>query len=140
MKTLNIKLLRKIQKHILEKPRRFLMSTFYVRAKDIDRDFFVCDGSSGEHVKFEECGTAACIGGWAVFLSATKGVNAQPQDIRGRAIKLLGLKTLMGDELFEVDYWPAKFKDAYDSAKSQQQRARIAARRIDHFIATKGAE
>lgn len=134
---MNVKLLRKIQKHILEKPRRFIMATFFVR-KYGQQKTFISDGAAQRPVKFENCGTAACIGGWAVFLH--DGLKTDPENIRARAIKLIGLKSPMGDELFEVGHWPAKFRDAYYIAKSQRSRARIAAQRIDHFIATKGAE
>jgi hypothetical protein len=44
------------------------------------------------------------------------------------------------DELFDVCGWPTKFADAYEKARSQKARAKIAADRIEHFIATKGAE
>lgn len=135
---LNVKLLEKVKAHILEKPRRFVMRTFIYRKEDAGMSVFMADGPETKFVKFEECGTAACIGGWAVLLN--DGIDAKPLNLRQRAIKLIGLKSVTGDELFEVSFWPRQFREPYYAAKTQRTRAKVAAARIDHFIATKGTE
>ena len=54
------------------------------------------------------------------------------------AQELLGLEYAQSDRLFFVDYWPGKF--AYNKAKTKKAKAEIAAKRIEHFIKTGGAE
>jgi hypothetical protein len=137
MKTkLNVKLLRKIQKHILAEPKRFIMAGFFEHGKPGD---FIWDYSlagSG----FPDCGTAACIAGWAVKLET--GRFGQEATIGRRAEKLLGLDeaTLQRDSLFSVYSWPSKFGRPFREAADPAIRAKIACARIDHFIATKGDE
>jgi hypothetical protein len=135
---MNVKLLRRVKKHILEEPRRFVMRVFYFRKADLLRETFTSD--THQPMRFAKCGTAACIAGWSVLL--TDGLHADMNDVRARAISLLGLNPndYRHDELFDVCGWPTKFADAYEKARSQKARAKIAADRIEHFIATKGAE
>lgn len=42
--------------------------------------------------------------------------------------------------LFHLSYWPSKFYTAHYATKGVIRRAKIAARRIDHFIKTEGRE
>lgn len=135
MKTkLNVKLLRKVQAHILEEPRR------YEQNATIDK------GQPGErHISgmaYPVCGTIACIGGWAQLLAKRPG---QVHILNFKSIaKTLGLGMPQALRLFAYTWdergWPEKFKAAYAAAKTPRQRARVAVRRIDHFIKTKGAE
>ena len=131
---INVKLLRKIAKHITEEPRRFIMRSFVYTADSWGDRF---RGDDGLEHKFAECGTAACIGGWAVILS--QGTQYMGE-YRHRAISLLGLEGMNEDRLFEVSQWPSRFEKRYRTAKTQRQRAKVAAERIEHFIATKGVE
>ena len=134
---MNVKLLRKIQEHILEEPKRFVMRTFLIRPPDLDDDVF--EGDDGTMVKFARCGTAACVAGWAVLLH--DGMDTRVSNLRSRAKSLIGLKKGFNEDLlFEVGGWPTRFEEAYRSAKTQRGRARVAVRRIDHFIKTKGQE
>jgi hypothetical protein len=131
---INVKLLRKIAKHITDKPRRFVMRTFMYSTDGWGDEFRADDGSMQ---KFEKCGTVACIGGWAVLL--TDGV-APTGEIRARAVEILGIQGMNEDKLFEVTMWPTEFTKRYWAAKTQRQRAKVAAERIEHFIATEGVE
>lgn len=126
---MNVKLLRQIKKIILEKPKKFdLMvwhgraETFYgvrwVRPLDEDRP----------------CGTVHCIAGWAQMLTKERG-NA-----RAVGMAALGLNKDQAQKLFMLDYWPDEFQDPYYEAEGYLEMAKIAARRIEHFIKTKGEE
>jgi hypothetical protein len=131
---LNVRLLRKIQRHILEEPKRFIMG-------DV-----IAQGEPGEYVEdcdleweMPRCGTTACIAGWALFLGGARNNNSL-----GDAADLLGLNIPAirdgAGSLFYVGGWPKKFYDAWVAAKTPRGRARVAARRIDFFIATKGTD
>lgn len=140
-KKLNVRLLRKIQRHILEEPKRFLMRAFVETGKP--GTAYMND--EWEFEKFPACGTAACIGGWACILNGK--LSARNGDFEIPAARLLGVtrsRNFMvksqADRLFHVPYWPEQFKHEFRRAHGATAHARIAAARIDHFIATKGAE
>jgi hypothetical protein len=132
---LNVKLLRRIQKYIMEEPRRFLMDAWGIKArsqKEWKRKTEYCEGQP----KFEDasdnmppCGTAACIAGTANLLTGGKKLSA---DVR--AAKQIGLSKLQAENLFYKFNWPARFEVRYDSAKTPKARAKIACQRIDHLI------
>lgn len=127
---INVKLLRKVKKHILEEPSRFFMNSVIVRGAPGAK--VTLDGIEREIPK---CGTAACIAGWACILSG----ETEPIGM-SRAEKLLGLDDHGGTRLFVEDCWPDKFHRRWQQSKTLITRAKIAAERIDHFIATKGRE
>lgn len=129
---LNVRLLRKVKKHILEEPRRLLMRTWVCR-KSYDEPTFVTDDYTTAS-KFADCGTAACIAGWTCILAGEE----RPVDISFTAAALLGLRN--GDRLFMVENWPEPYRAHYRQARSQKARAKTAAERIDHFIATRGTD
>ena len=54
---MNTRLLRKVQKHILEEPRRLNM------------DIILDDRVSARDPKNPPCGTVGCIAGWAIVLA-----------------------------------------------------------------------
>ena len=123
---MNVKLLRRVKKHILEEPRRFAMGTWqsYGEPKTeaaIGLSWNARNPYENEQ-KFPECGTIACIGGWAEYFEH----NSQIRE--------------WGGKLISASLWPDKFYTRYAKAKTARTRAKIAAERIDHFIATKGAE
>lgn len=122
---MNVKLLRKIQKHILAEPKSY------------DQNAIIS----------ETCGTIACIGGWAFLLGG--GVRTPSVNELSDARDFLGINREQGDRLFEYVTtsrlessmaWPAKFIRQYLAAKTPRGRANAAVRRIDHFIKTNGAE
>lgn len=129
MPKMNVRLLRKIQGHILEEPKRFIMADVIDRAQPGERveDY-------GLEWAMPKCGTTACIAGWALLLS-----NSYSYDMH-QAAGLLGLEYDASDTLFYVGGWPPNYQTQWGAAKTPRMRARVAVRRIDHFIKTKGAE
>jgi hypothetical protein len=127
---MNIKLLRQIQKHILKEPSQYDQTTVAVHSA---------------------CGTAACIGGWAVILGTKMNVeeiNENYISLRA-AEKLLQLTPLQANRLFadmeqEESFnnagWPADLWSRYENAKTAKTRAKVGAERIERFIKTKGRE
>lgn len=84
-----------------------------------------------------ECGTVACIAGWALLLGKQRLVEGSPwYSVERRAEKILGLSKDSGESLFRVYGWPARLCEKYRSATTPAKRAKIAAARIDHLIAT----
>lgn len=109
---MNVKLLRKIQKHILTIPKKLFDMTEW-RTMLFNRG--------------KECGTSHCIGGWACSLT---GQNSYTFDDAQTA---LGLNYDQAMRLFMGDNWPRGFGGW--GATPQQAVARI-----DLFIETKGAK
>jgi hypothetical protein len=124
---LNVKLLRKIQEHILEKPKRLVMSDWIVT--HLDGKIKTFQNDAGEITKFPKCGTAACIAGWAVVLSGEK--TTPRQSILDRARTLLRTED---DKLFYTMCWRPELDAAYTAAKSARERAKVAAKQIDQYI------
>jgi len=132
---MNVKLLRKIQEHILAEPRRFRMSGYsFVSAPGTIVGPSEYCGDIRQVVP--ECGTMACIAGWATGLDGGDIANAGADT----GAQHLQLPELVADRLFFMSQWPEKFSEAYRSATTVAAKAQIAAERIDHFIATEGAE
>lgn len=132
---LNVRLLRRVKRHILEEPRRLLMAQVAVR-KLGDNDVIAL--SDVPNQRFAPCGTAACIAGWALILSNKPAKNGFPY-LR-KAAKLLGVRITNfggnGRKLFFTYEWPRKFDDKFAVAKTAAARAKAAAERIEHFIKT----
>jgi hypothetical protein len=135
----NTRLLRRVQKHILAEPRRLNMDC-------------LLDSVSVERKTNPPCGTVGCIAGWAAFLTQGAAAHVSSESWLG-AQDALALTSEQALRLFvEPKYavekslyygdetWPLKFARKYLSAKTARQRAKVTAARIDHFIATKGAE
>jgi len=120
---MNVKLLRKVQKHILAEPQRWSFSWAI---------------SSPQ----APCGTRACIGGWTVILGKkidlSTGLQFTAENNAGVASELLGLTDEERNRLFF--YWPEPFLDRSFKYKTQEALAKNAANRIEHFIKTKGRE
>lgn len=109
------------------------------------------------------CGTAHCIGGWALSLNDVPmilgefgwvTVPTNDQNASTEIARLLdvsrdsdGEDGESGEELPSpfgrlcfLEEWPRQFFERYEDAVSRQGKAAVAAERIDHFIATDGAE
>lgn len=125
MTKLNIKLLKRVRNKILKYPKRFEMDHFYGPTLRFNRRLVPAD-----------CGSSACIAGWAVFLASGKRKlpDGGPRSTWDEAKKLLGLHNAAS--LFISDDWPERFRSQYCNAKTPKGRARVAANRIDHFIKT----
>jgi hypothetical protein len=132
---MNVKLLRKVKKHILEEPKRFIMGDWVVRKEAPGHQ--VCD-DDGNYRPFAKCGTAACIAGWTMLLS--KVDPSTVDSYSAAASELLGIGNTFHNPLFYTDDWPLEYEAAYKNAKTPAGRARVAARRIEHFIKTDGKE
>jgi hypothetical protein len=141
-KKLNVKLLRRVQKHILAVPERLDMGFLALKVNTED------EGAP-------PCGTVGCIAGWAHMLTLKKFPKTSREisnadDVAWeRAEKKIGLShndsyALFGEPRFyqDTDFrrWPAKFAVRYLKAKKAKTRAKVTSDRIDHFIKTKGAE
>jgi hypothetical protein len=129
---MNVELLRRIQRHIVEKPNRFLMESFVERGEDGERVY-----KSNVPQTFESCGTAACFAGWAVILSKPNldYVDYNDAEYRYRARSLLGLQW---DDLFYTVNWPKQFSNRWHDAETPAERAQIASDVIDNYIETDG--
>ena len=115
---MNIELLLKVKEQILKDPERY------------NQDIYG-HGS---------CSSAHCIAGWAIVLGKKKWPD-QIAHVWNLAHKVLSLRGRQDSKLFSVGGdWPKKFASAYLKAKTPKGRARVAARRIDHFIKTGGRE
>lgn len=135
---MNTKLLKKVKQAILGRPRQFEMEYYFGGSLYIGR----------KKALPSHCGTAACIAGWAAHLSFGQKTLEQsrfvaqmdPRHMSHIGRDLLEINNEQGDRLFHLAHWPDNFKEQYRRAKSALSRARLSARRIDHFIATNGAE
>ena len=142
---MNVKLLRKVEKRILAEPRRFDMMTF---GDKLDKEAIEALGEEAP-----PCGTVACIAGhvdWMThprLFAASVAIDrfARDDSIAERAAKELGLGFELSQDtyagrLFFDDEWPKKFQAAFSKAKTPLQRAKVAVKRIEHFIKTNGKE
>jgi hypothetical protein len=125
----NVKLLRKVKKHILATPLRLHMANWLLRKG------LACRVSeTGEEIKFPSCKTAGCINGWGFILS---GIKREPSV--GGGMRLFGLTKAQAEKLFLPSRWPNQFwKGRRDDGR--KETATVAAARIEHFIKTKGRE
>jgi hypothetical protein len=135
-----------VKERILEKPERFEMDHWFGPSK---------------------CGTSCCIGGYALanlgyrhraipvndgmggvdirrYLVSPKGKNlGDIYKSEQEARKQLGLTHVQAKVLFFEENWPEPFKSDFWKAKDYQSKemaAKVAAARIDHFIAANGKE
>lgn len=137
---MNVRLLRRVAKHIAAEPNRLVMADWIVLKADSGMDK-VKDWGEFSH-RFPPCNTTGCIAGWTVLLrekvAKSSFAVSDSQNISCRAQALLGLNGDQSMRLFGA--WPYKFQGPYEKAKSAAKRARIAVARIEHFIKTKGKE
>ena len=123
---MNVKLLRKVKKQILEEPRSFQMSDVVTRLKPgkVYSDY-------GLDYKAPKCGTIACIAGWTNLLASAEYLNSTIE-----AETLLGISPTESANLFLASQWPERYQEQWESAKTPKARARVAANRIEYFIRT----
>src|SRR5689334_3520416 len=105
---MNVRLLRKIQKHILAVPQRFDMTVWASDGLTPGMERIYDPWGAGVEIKdtVPECGTVCCIGGWAETLTGTDDADAA-----------LGLRWDQSERLFYCSQWPPSFKRRYDKAK-----------------------
>lgn len=138
---MNIPLLKRVKAAILKHPKQFEMADWFgsVLYFGHDRSGYL------KHHKAGGCGTAACIAGWTchVALENKKLVETDAAigfEAARKATELLELSRNQAACLFYHSAWPRRFAEQHEDAKTLSDRARAAARRIDHFIKTKGKE
>lgn len=148
-KAMNVKLLRKVKKHVMAKPSRLRMGNWisstnprFDRLVRVAAGYFdFSDWIEGENndygepsrQKIPDCGTVACIAGWTCAL----GTRGRLMDgVRYTAQNLLGITSPQADALFYVQNWPTELKQRYIKAKTVRQRAKVAGDMIEHFIKT----
>ncbi len=137
---MNTKLLLEIKEKILLMPRNFKMSAFFST---------ILEYADKELNRIpDNCGTTCCIAGWAISLQTEEKTPLAGKMFKYRTDGLnedlgaqyLDLTSSQAVRLFSANYWPEYFQDQYDAAETYIERAQIAAKRIDHFIATEGLE
>jgi hypothetical protein len=126
-KEMNVELLRKIAAVIQEKRGQFDMRFWHHRKDTGFRADALC--SLPEEVRIS-CKTTHCIAGWAQVLAPNRDCTVEAEE---DAKRVLGLNHDQASRLFYADHWPKGF-GAWKATKRQ------AAARIEHFIATNGAE
>lgn len=127
---MNIKLLKQIKRKILAEPKQFYMHAFYSQL----------NGTR----EVPNCGTAACIAGWAVALSE----HITPKQAKKnylipifKADSLLEISNEQSLKLFYINNWPKDLGEAYHENDNYPTiQAICAAERIDRFIASNGKE
>lgn len=125
---MNTRLLRRIQRYILEEPKR------------IDMEFFLTREIEGYCPTYPPCGTVGCIACWACILTLGGDFsdNFNTDDI---AAEKIGLSAVQRDNLFFDPRWPQEFQFRLAETKPQTaEYARVVSDRIEHFIKTKGRE
>ena len=143
--------LRKIEKAILEEPKRLDMHQW--GEKELVKGGLVKSGDV-DKADAPPCGTVACMAGWAVTLLMPKKefnkfmkpaidmaksrgfqVFYFPWDTEDRAAALLNLNGEQADALFLPDFWPPDYKSTYRLAKgTPKQRAKIRAKVTASYI------
>lgn len=136
---MNKELLLKIKEQVLAHPEHLDMTSGWISLADGTECYAASAVAEliGQPEKLAACGATACIAGWAVVLSPEAEEDGY---IRNLASKLLGLTYGQSDNLFFVSGWPRQFGELYHDTRTPQERAQVVAERIDHFIATEGAE
>ena len=112
---LNVRLLRRIKRHLIAEPRRYEQSVY---------------GNTVEGKKAPACGTEGCIAGWAVFLSTPKSqwqtwIEEKYFRMKAKATELLGLDKSEANDLFS---------DANQKYNRGKLGVRAACKKIDALI------
>lgn len=119
---MNVELLRRVQKQILDEPRQFDMDGWFTQS--------IWRGKA-----IPNCGTAACIGGWAIALSkrmTPSEASLSTTRIEETASRILDLTYGEAKRLFMFARWPLQFQIQPSNNVKQ------AVDRIEHFIVTHG--
>jgi hypothetical protein len=134
---MNVKLLRKVAKHILANPQRLLMEDWVRHFIEGEQDEVYYGFDCDKERPFPSCGTVACIAGWTCEIGAK-----YPKRIKDHARvaqRLLGLGKRESLRLFVPSAWPNQFHAGCED-DGTPETAKLAVARIEHFIKTKGRE
>lgn len=136
---MNVYLLEQIKMAIEAEPAQFVMARWFSGPRTIADNYDLPR-------KIPNCGTAACIAGWAYSIRAER-TPAEARDlVMGSAVPLVGAERLLAvsprqfSRLCHVSGWPEHFREGWMKEATLEGRARIACDRIDWFIATDGRE
>ena len=137
---MNIQILNEIKKKIKEEPYQFEMSEWFTTLLE-------CKDSK----PVPNCGTAACIAGWAISIhnkvnprEAYRIAIRSSMSQRTQACEILDINLEQGERLFMTYNWPEKFRLSKSGVAfkylTKKQQAALAIKRINHFIKTEGRE
>lgn len=130
---MNIELLREIQKCVLENPDRVFMPHFI-------SDIHTRQPRQGVGPDtIDNCGTAGCIGGWALMLAARRDGVSLPTTVE-QIERVLDLKRFQGSSLLWTANWPVVYARRYQFADTDEERAKAVCERIDNFIESNGTD
>lgn len=119
---INVELLREIQAHIKEEPKRLIMEHWSYHISPGEQDI---SDFGLKRIVVPACGTVACIGGWGSLLRS----GMSRADAFGfESTSKEGLR------LFYVDKWPKRFREKFKRARTAKSRVLIACARIDAFV------
>lgn len=123
-----------IKKAIIAHPDQFEMRDWFTTELRFPMRWVEYQAAGG-------CGTAACIGGWAIHVAKKRKrlkttAELVGDDARDDAAELLELSSEEVERVFFRGAWPVEFSEAYARARTPLQRARVAVKRINHFIKT----
>lgn len=147
--SMNVKLLREIQDGVRLYPNQVGMEFWFFDAENLakeNQDLVEENNNTCEEI-LNNCGTTACIAGWALYLRRVplerfelkEDDDEGDVDFEQTGRRVLGLTQAQADRLFFLKNWPSKFIARYkDGAESL--RGEAVADRIEHFIRTYGAE
>lgn len=140
---MNVDRLVVVRDQILAEPDRLDMDDYVSPRYDQQKEF---------------CGTALCIaaraaldagyarlrttprpGTPATFYDVTLDGTGQGADMQVLGAAALWLTDKQAGRLFYLERWPNAYWHPFMLAKAAPERARICARRIDHFLKTEGA-
>lgn len=151
MTKLNVNLLIKIKKHILDEPMRLRMDQWLMQDMPTTKKYNSLPGyNEPNEYEIPACGTVACLAGWAILLNSHEAQEVRQKDdpfapYSARGCDILGIDSDIAPyDLFFVDQWPQPFQDDYLEVERnfedlspelrQVERAQIVGRLIDHFI------
>jgi hypothetical protein len=134
---MNVELLLQVSEHITQLPNRLHMNSWILDSAGWRTTFESDNGF--DQIYYAPCGKACCLGGWAVILGGHPEYHNY-DDVEHKALELLQLDEYQGDRLFYVQNWPTRYKNDYNQAKGQYERAQVAAKRIRWFIDTNGSD
>jgi hypothetical protein len=132
---MNIELLTSVKHAILTEPASFYMEDWFSLSE------------------LAPCGTAACIAGHgfkiqfcepgATMAEARHQYQDEEGDMSGRVIDYVmadafDINQAQMSKLCHLRHWPEQFRDRYLFSKTPEERADVAADRINHFIKTGG--
>lgn len=129
------KMLRKVQEFLLAEPRQFDMNNWIRSPRLVNV------------LEMPPCGTVCCVAGAAYVIDKNKPLDKVRNDliktlstyrVETEAKRILGLTEAQATRLFYKSGWPARFRRAYEKAKTPAERVQAGVKRIDYFIKTRG--